>query len=136
MELTLSIAGLIAIIVFIVFCVYAIKSLRRITAMMGDAHETLRETKTIAQELSSSLPTTFKQITHITNQLGNTMNKVDTQLDTLHEGLQQFREVGERVNALESRLQDKLEAPLMSAASVVSGVSKAISAFASGLSRK
>lgn len=136
METALIIVGIIALAAFSVLCVVAIRSLQRLHGMMDDVSSTLDETKRLAAELNKNLPQTFATVQSVSLQLNGTMQKVDTQLDSLGEGIAEFKAIGERVNTLEARLQGKIEKPLMQAASVVSGISKAITTFAEGVRRR
>jgi len=135
METALYILGMVSLVSFIVLCVYAVKTIQRLTGLMDDVSQTLNETQRLAGELNKNLPAMFTNINTISQQLSGTMTKVDTQLDTLQSGLNEFKAIGTRVNTLEERLQTKLERPLMQAASVVSGISKAISTFTNGLKK-
>lgn len=133
METVLIISGIVALITFVVLCVYAVRTLQRMTTMMISVTSTLDESKKLASELNKNLPTMFTSINSISQQLGGTMSKVDTQLDTLQSGLNEFKAISQRVNNLEQRLQTKLEKPLMQAATVVSGISKAITTFSNSM---
>ncbi len=133
METALIVIAGIALIAFIAVCIYALRMINRVSDLMLDVSSAIDETKRLAAELNRGLPQTFASIQSTTAQATVTMKNVDTQLATLGEGLHQFSEVGRRINALESRLQDKVEGPLLQAASVVSGVSKAINTFVNGV---
>lgn len=135
METALYILGMISLAAFVALCIYAIKMLQRLTTMMDDVTSTMQETQKLAGELNKNLPTMFGNINTISQQLSGTMTKVDSQLDTLQSGLNEFKAIGVRVNSLEEKLQNKLEKPIMQAASVVSGITKAITTFTNGLKK-
>ncbi|MBL7974676.1 MAG: DUF948 domain-containing protein [Candidatus Kapabacteria bacterium] len=135
METALYILGMISLVAFVALCIYAIKMLQRLTTMMDDVTSTMQETQKLAGELNKNLPTMFGNINTISQQLSGTMTKVDSQLDTLQSGLNEFKAIGVRVNSLEEKLQNKLEKPIMQAASVVSGITKAITTFTNGLKK-
>ena len=135
MEMTMYIMGALAIVTFIVVCVFAISTLRRVSDLMLDLSSAVDETKRLAAELNRNLPQTFSTLQSTSQQMSVTLKNVDVQLENLGEGIGQFRQIGSRLNSLESKLQDKIEGPLMQAASVVSGVSKAINTFVNGVRR-
>jgi uncharacterized protein YoxC len=136
MDIAIFIFSLIALIAVIAVCMVAIKTLKRLELVFSDVQSTLDDTRKVAVELQKNLPQTFQQINEISKHLNHTMVKVDSQLDVVSEGVEQFRSIGTRINQLEERLQGKIEQPLMQAANLVSGVSKAVSAFTNGLKRK
>ncbi len=135
METVLTIVAILGVVAFIAVCIYAVNLLRRVSDLMLDVSSAVDETKRLAAELNRSLPPTFASLQATTAQATTTMRNVDLQLEQLGDGISQFTQVGKRINQLESRLHDKVEGPLMQAASVVSGVSKAINTFVNGMRR-
>ena len=133
METLLTVCAVIGIIAFVAVCIYAVNMMRRVSDFMLDVSSAVDEMKRLAAEVNRSLPSTFASIQTTTSQATLTLRNMDTQLEQLGEGVSQFTQVGKRINMLESRLQEKVEGPLMQAASVVSGVSKAINAFIGGM---
>jgi ABC-type transporter Mla subunit MlaD len=87
-------------------------------------------------EVNKNLPQTFSSLNETSAQLQSTLRNVDANVGQLGQGLEQFKEIGTRINGLEAKLQEKIEGPLMQAAGVVSGISKAITTFVNGVSRR
>ncbi len=136
METALIIAGIVALVAFVGVCIVAISTLRRVSDIMLDVSAAVDETKRLSAELNRNLPQTFATLNATSSQLTTTLKNVDVQLESLGEGIGQFKQIGSRINGLEAKLQDKVEGPLMQAASVVAGISKAISTFANGVSKR
>ncbi len=136
METLLSVGAILGIIAFIAVCFYAVNMIRRVSDLMLDVSSAVDETKRLAAELNRSLPSTFASLQATTTQATTTLRNVDVQLEQLGEGLTQFTQVGKRINLLESRIHDKVEGPLLQAASVVSGVSKAINTFVGAMRQR
>ena len=52
------------------------------------------------------------------------------------DGADKFKEIAQRVNELEAKLQQKIEKPIMQAAGIFAGVASAIDTFASEFKKK
>ncbi|MFM7773732.1 MAG: hypothetical protein ACKOAG_00710 [Candidatus Kapaibacterium sp.] len=129
-------AGIFGIIALIVVCAFVVSAIRRLNDVMLDVRETVGETKRMIAEVNRNLPQTFETLNRTGEQLQSTLKNVDVQVGQLGQGLEQFKEIGTRINGLEAKLQDKIEGPLMQAAGVVSGISKAITTFVNGVTRR
>lgn len=129
-------ASTLAVVSVIVVCVFLVAAIRRLNDVLLDVRETVGETKRMISEVNKNLPNTFATLHQTGEQLQSTLKNVDVQVGQLGQGLEQFKEIGTRINGLEAKLQDKIEGPLMQAAGVVSGISKAITTFVQGVSRR
>jgi ABC-type transporter Mla subunit MlaD len=136
MENVLLVSGIVGIIALIVVCVFVISAIRRLNDVLLELRETVGESKRMIAEVNRNLPQTFATLNQTGEQLQSTLKNVDVQVGQLGQGLEQFKEIGTRINGLEAKLQDKIEGPLMQAAGVVSGISKAITTFVNGVSRR
>lgn len=136
MENVLLVSGIVGIIALIVVCVFVISAIRRLNDVLLELRETVGESKRMIAEVNRNLPQTFATLNQTGEQLQSTLKNVDVQIGQLGQGLEQFKEIGTRINGLEAKLQDKIEGPLMQAAGVVSGISKAITTFVNGVSRR
>jgi ABC-type transporter Mla subunit MlaD len=136
MENVLLVSGIVGVIALIVVCVFVISAIRRLNDVLLELRETVGESKRMIAEVNRNLPQTFATLNQTGEQLQSTLKNVDVQVGQLGQGLEQFKEIGTRINGLEAKLQDKIEGPLMQAAGVVSGISKAITTFVNGVSRR
>lgn len=136
MENVLLISGILGVVALIVVCVFVISAIRRLNDVLLELRETVGESKRMIAEVNKNLPQTFATLNQTGEQLQSTLKNVDVQVGQLGQGLEQFKEIGTRINGLEAKLQDKIEGPLMQAAGVVSGISKAITTFVNGVSRR
>jgi len=57
------------------------------------------------------------------------MKSVQKQMSTVESALGSIKQIADRVNDLEARLQAKIEKPVMQAAGFVSGITNAIESF-------
>ncbi len=136
MENVLLVSGIVGIIALIVVCIFVVSAIRRLNDVLLELRETVGESKRMIAEVNRNLPQTFATLNQTGEQLQSTLKNVDVQVGQLGQGLEQFKEIGTRINGLEAKLQDKIEGPLMQAAGVVSGISKAITTFVNGVSRR
>lgn len=136
MDTIFVVASTLAVVSVIVVCVFLVAAIRRLNDVLLDVRETVGETKRMILEVNKNLPNTFATLNQTGEQLQSTLKNVDVQVGQLGQGLEQFKEIGTRINDLEAKLQDKIEGPLMQAAGVVSGISKAITTFVQGVSRR
>lgn len=136
MDTIFVVASTLAVVSVIVVCVFLVAAIRRLNDVLLDVRETVGETKRMILEVNKNLPNTFATLNQTGEQLQSTLKNVDVQVGQLGQGLEQFKEIGTRINGLEAKLQDKIEGPLMQAAGVVSGISKAITTFVQGVSRR
>jgi len=132
----LSIVGIIALLCFAAMCVYVIVALKASRVLFHQVAQSLDQTVKIVAKIETNLAPTLESANETLKQTTSTITLLDSQLQSVESGLQHFNAVAQRVDELEARLQNKVEGPLMQAASVVSGVAKAVSAFSSSWSSK
>ncbi|MBK9246898.1 MAG: hypothetical protein IPM69_01990 [Ignavibacteria bacterium] len=136
MSQVLVYVGIIALLCFAAMCVYVIIALKDSRILFRQVTQSLDDTVKIVAKIETNLAPTLESANETLKQTTSTVTLLETQLQSIESGLQHFNAVAQRVDELESRLQSKIEGPLMQAASVVSGVAKAVSAFSSTWSNK
>ncbi len=130
----LAFVGIIALLCFAAMCVYVILALKDTRILFRQVTHSLDETVKIVSKIEANLAPTLESANQTLKQTTATITLLDSQLQSIESGLNHFNAVAQRVDELESRLQSKVEGPLMQAASVVSGVAKAVTAFTSSWS--
>jgi uncharacterized protein YoxC len=134
MQILLSLAGLIALLCFATMCIYIIIALKASQVFMLKAAKSLDETVKTVNQIEAKLSVTLATANDTLENTSTTVLRLDKQLESIETGIQDFNAIAKRVNQLEMSLQKKIEGPLMQAASVVSGVAKAVSAISSSWS--
>ncbi len=132
----LAIVGIIALLCFAAMCVYVIIALKDSRVLFRQVTKSLDDTVKIVAKIETNLAPALESANETLKQTTTTITLLDSQLQSIESGIQHFKAIAERVDGLEARLQSKVEGPLMQAASVVSGVAKAVSAFSSAWSKK
>ncbi len=132
----LAIVGIIALLCFAAMCVYVIIALKDSRVLFRQVTKSLDDTVKIISIIETNLTPTLESANETLKQTTSTITLLDSQLQSIESGIQHFNAVAQRVDDLEARLQSKVEGPLMQAASVVSGVAKAVSAFSTVWSKK
>ncbi|MBS1537558.1 MAG: hypothetical protein JST20_07410 [Bacteroidetes bacterium] len=135
MQILLSFAGLIALLSFATMCIYVVIALKDSRIFLKNATDSLQQTVKIVQQMEVKLAVTLETANDTLENTSITFNNIDKQIELFDKGLNHFNAVAKRVDELEMSIQKKIEGPLMQAASIVSGVSKAVSAFGSSWSK-
>ncbi len=129
MEIAKDIILIIALLSLIIVCGYIIQFLqeakRSLSTLVQIAHKVENTTKPAIDQLQTTLVDTSQ-----------TLQSVQKQLSTIDDTLNQFKEIAQRVNELEAKLQQKIEKPIMQAAGIFAGVASAIDTFASEFKKK
>ena len=77
----------------------------------------------------------FAQLEVTLQDTSSTMKSVQKQMSTVESALDSIKQIADRVNDLEARLQAKIEKPVMQAAGFVSGITNAIESFMAELKK-
>ncbi|MCS7000093.1 MAG: hypothetical protein RML15_01560 [Bacteroidota bacterium] len=130
-----SIAGAV-LIALLLLSIVAIRLLRRIEGVVEKANRVLEQSHDLIASLSGRLPAALENLEKLSDQAARTLDNADRKLTILGDALDQFRQISQRINYLEQRIQAKVEGPLMDAARVIASVSKAIKTFAETFNRR
>ncbi|MCX7936282.1 MAG: hypothetical protein RMK00_01520 [Bacteroidota bacterium] len=130
-----SIAGAV-LIALLLLSIVAIRLLRRIEGVVEKANRVLEQSHDLIASLSGRLPAALENLEKLSDQAARTLDNADRKLTILGDALDQFRQISQRINYLEQRIQAKVEGPLMDAARVIASVSKAIRTFAETFNRR
>ncbi|MCS7302273.1 MAG: hypothetical protein NZ606_02430 [Candidatus Kapabacteria bacterium] len=130
-----SIAGAV-LIALLLLSIVAIRLLRRIEGVVEKANRVLEQSHDLIASLSGRLPAALENLEKLSDQAARTLDNADRKLMILGDALDQFRQISQRINYLEQRIQAKVEGPLMDAARVIASVSKAIKTFAETFNRR
>lgn len=136
METFLLFAASLALLGIAALCVYAIIMIKDARQVLLSMNRSLLDALQAGQKLGNELEPTFKNINQTLQQTTLTMHSLQTQIDGAGQAIEQFKEMAVRINELESRVQSKIEKPVMQAASILSGITSAISTFSSVLRKK
>ncbi len=136
MEVILIIVLIVSAGAFLALVIWGILLLRRLEEVAKNASSTLRLSHELLSALMSELPTLMRSLEGMSTQASRTLENADEKLTILGESLEQFRAVSQRINALEQRIHEKIEGPLLDAAKVIAGVTNAIKTFANAFNRK
>ncbi|MCX7930709.1 MAG: hypothetical protein N2663_08340 [Chlorobi bacterium] len=116
--------------------ILVVRLLSKLTRVVDQTRSTLERAEKLLGHLSDALPATLESIEKLAGRTTHTLDNADRQLNVLGEALEQFQQISRRINSFEQRLQEKVEGPLMDAAKVVAGVTKAIKVFADAFNRR
>lgn len=136
METILAIFQIIALAALAALCIALIRGVKRALALFDKTSHSLDEMTTLMRSIEGNLTPVVRTLDATLKQTGETVGRIDRELENASAIVQHFRAIAGRVDDLERRLQQKIEGPLMQAASLVSGLSKAVIAFSETFGRK
>lgn len=136
METLLYAIAAIVLLALLTLIIVAIRLVRRVETIAERSNLVLQQSQDLLSSLAGRLPPVLDGIEKLSEQATKTLDNADRQLSVLGDALDEFRQVARRINWLEQRLQEKIEGPLMDAAKVVAGVSKAVKTFADVFNRR
>jgi uncharacterized protein YoxC len=136
METILLALAAVLLIALLVLAVVGIRLLLRLDTVTEHATMLLQQSQQVIGTLSTQLPTLLERVEQLSVKATQTFDETNQKLAVMGDALDQFRQISERINWLERRLQEKIEGPLMDAAKVVAGVTKAIKTFADAFNRR
>lgn len=121
-SIVLNIALVIGILCVSALCIYLILTLSK-----------LRETLTILQkeiqEISHNALPVIDNMKVITDKLRSISENVDDQISILKSSVESIREVTDNIVTFESKVQSRIEGPVMEAFSFITAIVKGVKAF-------
>jgi len=111
-------------IVCVMFMLKAQTALQDLMKYVGNLAQTVQRIEADSQPVFTQLETTLQDTS-------TTMKSLQKQMTTVEGALDSIKQIADRVNDLEAKLQAKIEKPVMQAAGFVSGITNAIETFMS-----
>jgi uncharacterized protein YoxC len=111
-------------IVCVMFILKAQKALQDIMKLFANLSKTV-------QRIEEDSKPVFTQLELTLQDTSTTMKSLQKQMTTVEGALESIKQIADRVNDLEAKLQAKIEKPVMQAAGFVSGITNAIETFIS-----
>jgi|GEM_PF-543134 uncharacterized protein YoxC len=109
-------------IVCVLFMVKAQTALQDLMKYVGNLVQTVQRIENESKPVFTQLETTLQDTS-------TTMKSLQKQMTTVEGALDSIKQIADRVNELEAKLQAKIEKPVMQAAGFVSGITNAIESF-------
>lgn len=129
----IAVAVLLALLILIG---WVISFIRRAITTVEYANGVLRQSQELIARLAEQLPTLLASIEQLSDKATQTLDNADQRLTVLGDTLENFRQVSQRINELEHRLQAKIEGPLMDAAKVITALNRAVKTFTDVFNRR
>lgn len=129
----IAVAVLLALLILIG---WVISFIRRAITTVEYANGVLRQSQELIARLAEQLPTLLASIEQLSDKANQTLDNADQRLTVLGDTLENFRQVSQRINELEHRLQAKIEGPLMDAAKVITALNRAVKTFTDVFNRR
>ncbi|MES2767473.1 MAG: DUF948 domain-containing protein [Bacteroidota bacterium] len=133
MDVIYAIATILALIAFIGVCVYVIMTLIAAKALLEGITSHLGDAVGIMREVKDKVGPTLESANKVTLKVHDIAERIEQGMSTVDNTLLKVDGMVGRLTDLEGRVQQKVEAPIIKAASAVSGVTKAVGAFYSSL---
>lgn len=115
-------------IVCVMFILKAQKAVQDIMRIFSNLSQTVQRIEEDSKPVFSQLETTL-------HDTSTTMKSLQKQMTTVEGTLDSIKQIADRVNDLEAKLQAKIEKPVMQAAGFVSGITNAIETFISEIKK-
>ncbi len=122
MELILRIAEIAALFSAVVLSIYLIIVLVKVK-------ETLISIEKDFKEISNKAVPVFENLEFITSKFKNVADSINSEVENIKESVKTMREIADNIVTFERRLQDRVEVPIMEAASFFSAVVRGIKVF-------
>lgn len=129
----IAVAVLLALLILIG---WVISFIRRAITTVEYANGVLRQSQELIARLAEQLPALLASIEQLSDKATQTLDNADQRLTVLGDTLENFRQVSQRINELEHRLQAKIEGPLMDAAKVITALNRAVKTFTDVFNRR
>ncbi len=126
MDILLLIAEVVALFSAAALSLYLI-------VVMIKLKETLISVEKDFKEMSSKAIPVFENLEVITAKFRNVAETVDGEVDNIRQSVQTMREIADNIVSFERRLQERVEVPVMEAASFLSAVIRGIKVFSERL---
>ena len=122
MELFLVIAQILALLCVSALCIYVIVVLSRVKGTLTNVAKDVNEMTT------HSLPV-LENMEFITSRVRSISENVDDQVAIVRHSLGSIKEVADNIVALERKVQERIEGPILETAAIISAVFKGIRTF-------
>ncbi|MFN4766601.1 MAG: DUF948 domain-containing protein [Ignavibacteria bacterium] len=129
MDQIVAILNVIGLISLIAVAVVVISFLLKAKSALHELMSTLRSMSQTIDRIEKDSKPVFIQLETTLQDTSSTMKSVQKQMSTVESALGSIKQIADRVNDLEARLQAKIEKPVMQAAGFVSGITNAIESF-------
>ncbi|GDX64604.1 hypothetical protein LBMAG35_14420 [Chlorobiota bacterium] len=129
MDQIVAILNVIGLICLIAVAVVVISFLLKAKSALQELMSTLRSMSQTIDRIEKDSKPVFIQLETTLQDTSSTMKSVQKQMSTVESALGSIKQIADRVNDLEARLQAKIEKPVMQAAGFVSGITNAIESF-------
>jgi uncharacterized protein YoxC len=126
METALLVAQLLALVAVTAVCVFLIMVLIRVKDMLTNIE---RDIKAVTERTMPVL----ENIDYISSRVKNITDNVDDQVMMVRESMGSIREIADNVVALERRVQDRLEGPILDTVAFVAALFKGVRTFSERL---
>lgn len=133
MEVVVSIATILAALAFTGMCVYIIVTLMAAKTLIEGITNHLGDVVGVLREVKDKVGPTLESVNKVTLKVHDIAEKAEQGMGTIDNTLLKVDGMVGRLTDMEARVQQKVEAPIIKAASAVSGVTKAVGAFYSSL---
>jgi uncharacterized protein YoxC len=118
----LTIAEILALLCVSALCVYLIVVLARVKETIGHVEKNL-------QELTAHAMPVLENTEYITARLKSVAENLDDQMLTVRESIASIREIADNVVALERKIQERIEGPVLDGVSYLSAIVTGIRTF-------
>ncbi len=122
MEQILLIAEIAALFSAVALSIYLIVVLVKVKEMLGSVQKDFRE-------ISSKAIPVLENLETITSKFKNVAETIDDEVENIKESVKTMRQIADNIITFERRLQDRVEIPIMEAASFFSAVVRGIKVF-------
>lgn len=129
MEQMFAILNVVGLISLIAVAIVLISFLLKAKSALQELMTTLRSMSQTIDRLEKDSKPVFIQLETTLQDTSSTMKSVQKQMSTIESALGSIKQIADRVNDLEAKLQAKIEKPVMQAAGFVSGITNAIESF-------
>jgi len=129
MDQIVAILNVIGLISLIAVAIVVISFLLKAKSALQELMSTLRSMSQTIDRIEKDSKPVFIQLETTLQDTSSTMKSVQKQMSTVESALGSIKQIADRVNDLEARLQAKIEKPVMQAAGFVSGITNAIESF-------
>ncbi len=122
METALVIAQIVALLALSALCVYLIVVLLRVRDILAGVEKDLKEMT------SRALPI-LENMEYITARVKSITENIDDQVMIVRESIASVRQIADNVVALEKKVQDRIEGPILETVAFVAAVLKGFRSF-------
>ena len=122
MELFLVIAQILALLCVSALCIYLIVVLSHVKGALTNLEKDVKEMTSL------SLPV-LENMEFITSRVRSISENVDDQVTIVRQSLGSIKEIADNVVALERKVQERIEGPILETVAIISAIFKGIRTF-------